>query len=37
LRGGSWNYEPAYCRVAYRYNGTPTIRFSILGFRLVFP
>jgi formylglycine-generating enzyme required for sulfatase activity len=37
LRGGAWSYEPAYCRIAYRRNYTPTIRYDSIGFRVVFP
>ena len=35
LRGGSWNFNAQYCRVAYRYNFTPTLRYKSLGFRVV--
>jgi len=35
LRGGSWNYYPEYCRVAYRYGSNPDNRASSLGFRVV--
>ena len=34
LRGGGWNGNPQYCRVAYRSSNTPTFRFNALGFRL---
>jgi len=34
LRGGSWCNDAENCRVAYRYNDTPTSRLSIIGFRL---
>jgi formylglycine-generating enzyme required for sulfatase activity len=33
-RGGSWLYDPAYCRVADRYGNAPDYRYSLLGFRL---
>ncbi|WP_091897589.1 SUMF1/EgtB/PvdO family nonheme iron enzyme [Polaribacter sp. KT25b] len=35
IRGGSWNYEASYCRVAYRSNRRPDNRFSPYGFRVV--
>ena len=34
LRGGSWNYNPWYCRSAYRYNYHPDKRFNDFGFRV---
>jgi len=34
LRGGSWNYDAAYCSSAYRYYNSPDNRFNIIGFRL---
>jgi formylglycine-generating enzyme required for sulfatase activity len=33
-RGGSWNFEPAFQRVAFRYGYFPSGRFGDLGFRL---
>ena len=33
-RGGSWNSYARYCRVLYRYNYAPGVRFSCLGLRL---
>ena len=33
-RGGSWHGYPQYCRVAYRFYDSPSIRSSNLGFRL---
>ena len=33
-RGGSWDNDATYCRVAFRGNSTPTNRFSHLGLRL---
>lgn len=33
-RGGSWLDDAAYCRCANRVNGTPTLTYSDLGFRL---
>lgn len=35
LRGGAWNRNAEYCRVAYRYCGDPTIRYGNVGFRVV--
>ena len=35
LRGGSWDYGAAYCRVSNRDNRSPGYRFSGLGFRVV--
>jgi formylglycine-generating enzyme required for sulfatase activity len=37
LRGGAWNYTPAICRIAFRFNYAPTIRSNYIGFRVVFP
>jgi sulfatase modifying factor 1 len=34
LRGGSWADGPQSCRVAYRGDGTPGVRYSGTGFRL---
>jgi len=34
-RGGSWNYLPAYCRVALRNSFSPNYRYNFLGFRLL--
>jgi formylglycine-generating enzyme required for sulfatase activity len=34
LRGGSWRYDAAYCRTAYRFAYEPTIRSNSRGFRL---
>ena len=33
-RGGSWDYEAADCRAAYRNGYDPTYRISFMGFRL---
>lgn len=33
-RGGSWLYYARYCRVSYRFYGTPTAGSNVLGFRL---
>ena len=33
-RGGSWSYDPLYCRVAFRVYGTPDYRSYSVGFRL---
>ncbi|MEL7314399.1 MAG: SUMF1/EgtB/PvdO family nonheme iron enzyme, partial [Cyanobacteria bacterium J06559_3] len=35
LRGGSWNYDPRYCRSAYRYSDTRAYRYDFIGFRVV--
>ncbi|NJP12609.1 MAG: formylglycine-generating enzyme family protein [Cyanobacteria bacterium CRU_2_1] len=35
IRGGSWNYDPRYCRSAYRLRSNPDDRYDILGFRVV--
>jgi formylglycine-generating enzyme required for sulfatase activity len=35
LRGGIWNYDASYSRVAFRYYTAPSLRYSIVGFRLV--
>ncbi len=35
IRGGSWDYDAAVCRVANRHYYTPTSRFTIIGFRVV--
>jgi formylglycine-generating enzyme required for sulfatase activity len=35
IRGGSWNYDAEYCRVATRNCGYPNSRNRILGFRLL--
>jgi formylglycine-generating enzyme required for sulfatase activity len=35
LRGGSWNYDAAFCRSAYRNWNDPTARSVSLGFRVV--
>jgi formylglycine-generating enzyme required for sulfatase activity len=34
IRGGSWDYDPRYCRPAYRYWNAPDDRSSHLSFRL---
>ena len=34
LRGGSWKYNPQFCRVANRINFTPEYRYGHNGFRL---
>jgi formylglycine-generating enzyme required for sulfatase activity len=34
-RGGSWDRNAEYCRVANRYNRTPDYRYNNIGFRLV--
>ena len=36
IRGGSWDSNAVYCRVAYRNDYSPHYRDFILGFRLVF-
>ena len=35
-RGGSWNYNATYCRVAYRYINTPSFSSGSLGLRLAY-
>ena len=34
LRGGSWNFKSRYLRSAYRFRGGPTVRGSLIGFRI---
>ncbi|MBL7774375.1 MAG: formylglycine-generating enzyme family protein, partial [Saprospiraceae bacterium] len=34
IRGGSWDFYPQSCRVAYRYDHAPANRYSSIGFRL---
>jgi hypothetical protein len=33
-RGGSWDFDSAYCRTAYRYAVDPTFAATYYGFRL---
>ena len=33
-RGGSWIYLPGDCRSAYRFNYSPVVRYTYLGFRV---
>ncbi|WP_299402150.1 formylglycine-generating enzyme family protein [Acaryochloris sp. IP29b_bin.148] len=35
LRGGSWSYNPGYCRSATRDHDYPVVTFSLVGFRIV--
>jgi formylglycine-generating enzyme required for sulfatase activity len=35
LRGGSWNFDAAFCRSAFRHWFTPGNRYGSLGFRLL--
>ena len=35
LRGGSWFYDPQYCRSAYRNHNAPVDRYNKIGFRVV--
>ncbi|MEI2581756.1 SUMF1/EgtB/PvdO family nonheme iron enzyme [Scytonema sp. PRP1] len=35
LRGGSWNYDPEFCRSANRYSLFPDLDFYLNGFRVV--
>ena len=37
LRGGSWNFEPRYCRCTSRFDYDPKFRIIYPGFRLVLP
>jgi formylglycine-generating enzyme required for sulfatase activity len=37
LRGGCWNYFAGHCRVSYRFDCVPGIRYYYFGFRLVLP
>lgn len=34
-RGGSWDFNPRYCRSAYRYYDNPKFRDNSIGFRVV--
>jgi formylglycine-generating enzyme required for sulfatase activity len=34
LRGGSWDYNPHYCRSACRYNNNTDGRYDLIGFRV---
>jgi hypothetical protein len=34
LRGGTWNFDPGYCRTAYRFFYASDIRNDIIGFRV---
>ena len=34
LRGGSWYFNPGYCRSAIRYGGPPDYRYLFIGFRV---
>ena len=33
LRGGSWNFEPVYARVSFRYRYEPSDQKLFIGFR----
>jgi formylglycine-generating enzyme required for sulfatase activity len=35
VRGGSWNYNPRYCRSAYRFDYFPDYRYFNIGFRVL--
>jgi formylglycine-generating enzyme required for sulfatase activity len=35
IRGGSFNFDPRYCRAALRFDDAPSNRFGILGFRVL--
>jgi formylglycine-generating enzyme required for sulfatase activity len=37
VRGGSWDYGEAYCRVSYRSYDDPGDDYYDLGFRVAFP
>jgi len=34
LRGGSWHYEPWYCRAAARLYNSPGLHYDLIGFRV---
>jgi len=34
FRGGSWDFNPRYCRSAYRFYYTPDTRYNYIGFRV---
>jgi eukaryotic-like serine/threonine-protein kinase len=34
FRGGSWHYDSAVCRAAFRHRDAPTLRYLDIGFRL---
>ncbi|RKZ70911.1 MAG: serine/threonine protein kinase, partial [Gammaproteobacteria bacterium] len=34
LRGGSWYYDPSFARTAFRYGGSPDVRYDDFGFRV---
>ena len=33
-RGGCWDYDADYCRVAFRLSDSPSSRYSSTGFRV---
>jgi formylglycine-generating enzyme required for sulfatase activity len=35
VRGGSWNFDAEFCRVAYRYRSSPVNRNYSVGFRII--
>ena len=37
VRGGSWGFNPEYCRSAFRSKGNPGFHGSFIGFRVVLP
>jgi formylglycine-generating enzyme required for sulfatase activity len=36
LRGGSWNFDPRYCRAAFRRRDAPGDRYGSFGLRVCF-
>jgi formylglycine-generating enzyme required for sulfatase activity len=35
VRGGSWGEDARFCRSAFRFNKTPTVRWDVVGFRVI--
>jgi formylglycine-generating enzyme required for sulfatase activity len=36
LRGGSWDFNPDFCRSAYRYGDITDFQYNVIGFRVVY-